>query len=461
MRMGSVVKRLLTYRILLTWVSKVSKQDIMQQTQFQYQLKRYKTPSDRVTCPACGGKKSFAPYIDIETGNDLPAQYGRCNRIDQCGYHLNPYKDGYGTNQQKPDGFVPAPIAKPRPSKPAVDLPKVLLIATLKKSPDNRFIQHLLKLFPTDVVSNLQSEYMIGDHDVWSGATIFWFVNSACKVRAGQVKQFDNAGHTAKNSDGTSRTVWIHKLIPKETEWLAAYEDQDMRVDCLFGEHLLSRYPDRKIALFESPKTAIIAAPFFPEMLCLAVGALDYLTPERVQSLKGKTVILYPDLSKEGKAFAKWSEKAERLRHLGDFKVSSFLEQIATDEERAKGLDMADYLERMDYKPRPEELRTVSEDVTFGDVPAEPTPGLIDAEPVPHTKPEPFDIAEYREWISTKEMPKSKIILNDAVTIYNLEAFVTGRLNHIHAFTGRTDQGNRPQFIRQLKYIRKYFHTLQ
>ncbi|WP_353721922.1 DUF6371 domain-containing protein [Dyadobacter sp. 676] len=433
----------------------------MQATTFQYQLKRYKTPSDRVTCPACGAKKSFAPYIDIETGQDLPAQYGRCNRADQCGYHLNPYKDGYGTAGQKSDGFVPAPISKPKPTTPPVNLPKELLVETLKKSPGNRFTQHLLRLFPQDVVNRLRSEYMIGDHDVWPGSTMFWFVNKDLNIRAGQVKQFDETGHTAKNSDGTSRTVWIHKLVPKETEWLSAYETQDMRVDCLFGEHLLNRYPDRKIALFESPKTAIIATPFFPEMLCLAVGALDYLTPERVQALRGKTVILYPDLSKEGKAFAKWSEKAERLRPLGDFKVSSFLEQIATDEERAKGLDMADYLERMDYKPRPTEDQPVVDDVAFCGATAQTLPTLVGKAPAPEAKPEPFDIAEYREWFSTKEMPKSKIILNDAVTIYNLEAFVKGRLNHISAFTGQKDQGNRPQFIRQLKYIRKYFQTLQ
>lgn len=459
----------------------------MHQTQFQYQLKRYKTPSDRVTCPACGGKKSFAPYIDIETGNDLPEKYGRCNRADQCGYHLNPYKDGYGTDNEKPDGFVPAPIAKTRPDKPAVHLPKDLLIDTLKHDPENKFLRHLLRLFPAEVVNKLQTEYLIGSHGVWEGATVFWFVNRERKIRAGQVKQFDKTGHTAKNTDGTSRTVWIHKLIAKETEWLAAYEDQDMRVDCLFGEHLLNRYPDRNIALFESPKTAIIATPFFPDMLCLAVGALDYLTPERVQSLKGKTVILYPDLSKEGKAFAKWSDKADKLKYLGDFKVSSMLESIASSEQRAKGLDMADFLEEhlenTGYKVRqpgpesgvPQDSEVTIElladkDVAICDAPAKDTafyrtlaeaaPELIEEGPALNGNPEQFDIAEYRQWVSSIEMPKAKIRLNDQIDIYNLEAFVTGRLNHILAFTNYREPGNRSLYIRQLKYIRKHFHTL-
>ena len=318
-------------------------------THFKYTLKKYKTPSDRVNCPVCGGRRTFAPYVDIETGQDLPARYGRCNRADQCGYHLNPYKDGFGTDQQTPDNFVPAPIAKPKPKVPMVDLPKVLLIDTLTNCPDNAFVRHLSKIFPAHIVSNLVTEYLIGDHNVWPGATVFWIVNDSGNIRAGQVKQFDETGHTAKNADGTSRTVWIHKLIPQETEWLPAYVDQDMRVDCLFGGHLLPKYPNKKIALFEAPKTAIMAAPYLPDILCLAVVAVDYLTIERVQALKGRTVILYPDASKDGKAFKKWSEKAEKWRYLAAFSTSSYLESTCSDEEKAKGFDFADLLERIPY----------------------------------------------------------------------------------------------------------------
>ena len=39
---------------------------------------------------------------------------------------------------------------------------------------------------------------------------------------------------------------------------------------CLFGEHLLSLYPDRTVALVESEKTAVICAGFIPEYVWLA-----------------------------------------------------------------------------------------------------------------------------------------------------------------------------------------------
>ncbi len=55
--------------------------------------------------------------------------------------------------------------------------------------------------------------------------------------------------------------------------------------------------------------------------------------------------MLFPDLSKDGSAFARWSMIAGELRLQGfNVVVSDYLEQIATDEQKAIGLDLADYL---------------------------------------------------------------------------------------------------------------------
>ena len=51
--------------------------------------------------------------------------------------------------------------------------------------------------------------------------------------------------------------------------------------------------------------------------------------------------MLYPDLN----AYADWQKRAEALRAEGfDVSVSDVLEQQATDEDRANGLDLADFL---------------------------------------------------------------------------------------------------------------------
>ena len=62
--------------------------------------------------------------------------------------------------------------------------------------------------------------------------------------------------------------------------------------------------------------------------------------------LKGRTVILFPDLN----AFDKWSNKAKELSQLAIFTVSDLLERKATEAEREQGLDLADYLTRFNLE---------------------------------------------------------------------------------------------------------------
>lgn len=41
---------------------------------------------------------------------------------------------------------------------------------------------------------------------------------------------------------------------------------------CLFGEHLLKKYPNKTVALVESEKTAIICSALMPDYIWLATG---------------------------------------------------------------------------------------------------------------------------------------------------------------------------------------------
>jgi len=65
---------------------------------------------------------------------------------------------------------------------------------------------------------------------------------------------------------------------------------------CFFGEHLLTIYPDKYVGIVESEKLAIIASCIMPELVWLAAGNLNGLSIEKCQTLKGREIILYPDL---------------------------------------------------------------------------------------------------------------------------------------------------------------------
>jgi hypothetical protein len=59
---------------------------------FKYSLDK---SSKKNSCPNCK-KQTFVFYVDTETGNYLPADYGRCDREQNCKYHKAPPKGKRG-----------------------------------------------------------------------------------------------------------------------------------------------------------------------------------------------------------------------------------------------------------------------------------------------------------------------------------------------------------------------------
>ena len=327
---------------------------------FRYQFKKYKTPSDKEQCPVCLHKKTWTRYTDTTTGELLPAEYGKCERANSCSHALSPYQDGFAkdVNEQeranRPANWKPTkrPAPVKRPTPPRVFIPDELKAASLRGYEQNSFVKYLHTLFDADDVAEVVARYQVGTSSHWKGATVFWDIDLNGQVRAGQIKDFDQQGHTVKDPlpDGTkkSRTTWVHSILQRQQtppNWLSAYLNQENKASCLFGEHLLNHEASKTVAVCESPKTAIIASLYFPQFVWVAVGALDYLTADRCRALQGRNVVLFPDL----KGFDRWQKKADELSG-GRWVVSDFLETHATEAQRKGGLDLADYLPSYYYK---------------------------------------------------------------------------------------------------------------
>ena len=121
-----------------------------------------------------------------------------------------------------------------------------------------------------------------------------------------------------------------HRVLPREWEL----------TQCLFGEHLLKKYPDKQVCLVEAEKTAIIGAALMPQFVWVAVGDKTQLG-DKVEILEGRTIIAFPDVD----GYDKWMEKCGERPYL-NIQVSDYLQQNATEEDKQIGADIADVLIR-------------------------------------------------------------------------------------------------------------------
>lgn len=317
-------------------------------TQYKYTLEK---GSKKYYCPNCN-KKSFVRFIDSETNEHLPDRYGRCDRSDKCGYFMKPYGD---YKQEDYKNWTP-PKRKPTPK--VTFIPREVFESTREGYNQNVFLHNLERDYSKQNIEKVSDIYCLGTltSPQILRAVSFPYIDIKGNVRAIQVKEFDGNQKTTPYGNR-----WFHseleKKLKKESlpipQWLTDYKNNEKIVSILFGEHLLSLYPNNPIALCEAPKTAIYGCLEFglpvtdKEYLWLGVFNKSSLNYSKCKVLKGRKVMLFPDLSKTGDTFKLWSEKAKELNQMvqnSSFEVSELLEQIATDEERENGLDLADFI---------------------------------------------------------------------------------------------------------------------
>ena len=434
-------------------------------------------------CPNCG-KKRFVRYIDTQTGDYLPERYGRCDREINCPGedYNNPYLDGYskavwkqeqGSKTdwkpiQRQPSFKNKPVNKPKRAY----VPNEVLRQTRAGYESNIFIQNLLSNvpFPFEVqdVEQVISLYHLGTikNGYRAGAITFPFIDVNHNVRAIQVKQFDKYNHT-------TGTDFIHSIIEKHhnrnhtplPNWLTPYKNNETKVSCLFGEHLLRKYSHNPIALVEAPKTAIYSTLYFgpPEqpknLLWLAVFNLSSLNYEKCKALKGRDVYLFPDLSKEGRAFELWSNKSKEIQkrlHGTYFQVSDLLEKLAPHRDRDQGKDIADYLIKQDWRLfRKEEQTHIIEKGEKSEAPKTTFFFQPEAE-VPKTKQVQdwsMEIAELEKYFSEVELPNQPIKLKDNSTVTNHLVFIDSHLAIVKSNNGKEKFKPYLERLRGLKSI--------
>jgi hypothetical protein len=260
--------------------------------EYYWKLEEYKGQNTRFRCPRCRKPREYTRFVNSE-GEYADFEYGKCNRVEKCGYFS--YPNGITS-------FAPKFIHK-------LEVQEYIdwMDYTYSLDTDSEFIRALLSLFSeTKVLETLKKYFIRTDGD----SMIYPYVDS--KNRLTYVKKMDYKG--------INRTSGIY----------TPYKAKKGRFkQCLFGLHLVNRLKGNCVV--ESEKTALICDIVYPEYTWVATGGLGMISKINVLD----TATVFPD---KGKAFKSWSDKVDSKR----FTMSNKVE----NSELPAGSDLADLLLR-------------------------------------------------------------------------------------------------------------------
>jgi hypothetical protein len=285
---------------------------------------RYKLASvkecKKQRCPSCGHSQKFVRYIDLESGDLLDEQYGKCDREENCGYWLKP--------QQKPfENKETVKVLQEEIKTSYISYKS--FVRTFNCQFEDNFTKFLLSVFNEQDVIRTIDMYKVGCSDKFGGnSTTFWQIDIEGKIRTGKTISYNPEIGKRVKEDGTSKIGWMHSGI----------KDFNLK-QCFFGEHILIKRKIKDIIIVEAEKTAVIMAIVFPHKTILSCGQLNGISVDKMNVLKDYNITLLPD---KGKGYEVWSEKVKELKKFGfSIKISDFCEK---EKSLQAGDDYADYV---------------------------------------------------------------------------------------------------------------------
>ena len=209
------------------------------------------------------------------------------------------------------DYTPPPPRPKPVPL-PTLAIPRDVVSIYMRNTKKDLFCNWLRQLpwstkEERDRIEHIMWLYCIGHRR--DGRVIFWQIDEKGIVRSGKIMKYLPDGHRDKRSN----PGWMHnqKIIRERID-----VDHTEYRSTLFGMHLTTKYPNAKIHLVESEKTALICAIHFGNIehhLFVACGGLKNLRADAIQPLidMGRNIYLWPD--KDG--IGEWNKLCDKFSY--------------------------------------------------------------------------------------------------------------------------------------------------
>lgn len=285
-----------------------------------------RTNENRCHCFSCGKGGSVIDFV---------MQHEQWSFQEACRW----LSSEFGISTQTDCYNIPRP--KPRPVvKPEPPVYTYIPMEMLDKlvSVQNSFCQCLRKMFHPSNVEWICEEYLLGCYSVneTDDYTVFPNIDIKGRVCNLKVQHYDTNLESERFAHSDGLCFWLGSrwaedgVLPKDAQFNSS---------CLFGEHLLSRYPNSIVALVESPKNALFGALEHPRLTWVATGSKNMLKREVLEPLRGRNVIVIPDCD----AIESWSQALAGMQDLANFTVSDFCRRCA--QENQPKYDIADYIQ--------------------------------------------------------------------------------------------------------------------
>lgn len=226
----------------------------------------------KMICPRCGQRR-FVPYVLAADGVTLAgAEFGRCDREQNCGYNRYPNKEIDAT---------PCVTHKIEPQTPLRFYP-----AAVRVDVQTPLFDYVANTFGVSHALNIWKRYKIGRD---GRRTLFWQIATDGTIRAGKTIPYNPNGHRDKNDPLPA--MWAHK-----SRTFDGMHTGDKLQQCFFGEHLLKENPTAPVVIVESEKTAAVLSELSRGYVWLASGGSQGLKNEdKNKVLRGRDVWLCPD----------------------------------------------------------------------------------------------------------------------------------------------------------------------
>ncbi|MCO5258691.1 MAG: DUF6371 domain-containing protein [Crocinitomicaceae bacterium] len=266
-----------------------------------------KSPAKKGMCPSCQQKDTYRYY------EDLPRQYGKCERVNNCGYFNDPHQEPLEV-QLELQGY--SSTGSENKKKKVQELETIYLKAEQVKPIINNQNStfHIALLAYSLLSSDHLTKWNVGTDT--NGNTCFVISDKKHIYNIKTIK-YDTTGKRDKSK------YPFYMKAPKGKKYSR----------CLYGLHLLEE--DKTICLVESEKTAVLASFFYPQFNWLATGGSNGLTGETISALFNKKIYYLCDADKAGR-------ENSTIKKLQDYKQNFFVVDLFP--ERNDGNDLADYL---------------------------------------------------------------------------------------------------------------------